>query len=87
METKYLLVNSLEETLFLQLWDYNDHRKDNLMGFTTFELSKLRDDASQEDIRSNLLSDGKEKGEVRYDVSYYPVLDLNEKPEALDSCK
>ena len=87
MDTKYLLVNSLGETLFLRLWDYNDHRKDTLMGFTTFELSKLRDDASQEDIRSNLLSDGKENGELRYDVNYYPVVEPDEKAEAFDSCK
>ena len=57
------------------------------MGFTTFELSKLQDDTSDEDIRSNLISDGKESGELRYDVNYYPVLEPDEKSEAFDSCK
>ncbi|KAG6891051.1 hypothetical protein C0995_014139 [Termitomyces sp. Mi166 len=77
-ETKFVLVNSLQESLVLKLWDYNDHRKDFLMGSTSFELSKLLEDATQEDIRSLILKDGKERGEVRYDVSYYPVLEAAE---------
>ncbi|KAG5654026.1 hypothetical protein H0H81_008041 [Sphagnurus paluster] len=74
-ETKFLLVNSLQESLILNLWDYNDHRKDSHMGASSFELSKLHEDAVQEDIRSTLLKDGKERGELRYDVSYFPVLE------------
>ncbi|KAG6869143.1 hypothetical protein C0993_012241 [Termitomyces sp. T159_Od127] len=80
-ETKFVLVNSLQESLVLTLWDYNDHRKDFLMGSTSFELSKLLEDATQEDIRSLILKDGKDRGELRYDVSYYPVLEAAEGEE------
>jgi len=77
METKFVLVNSLSESLVLNLYDYNDHRKNTLLGSASFELAKLEQDATWEGIVSPLLTDGKERGELRYDVSFYPVL----KPE------
>ncbi|KAG5353458.1 hypothetical protein C0989_006615 [Termitomyces sp. Mn162] len=77
-ETKFVLVNSLQESLVLTVWDYNDHRKDFLMGSTSFELSKLLEDATQEDIHAVILKDGKDRGELKYDVSYYPVLEAAE---------
>ncbi|RDB28789.1 Uncharacterized protein PYUK71.03c [Hypsizygus marmoreus] len=85
METKFILINSLNESLMLNLWDYNDHRKNTLMSSVAFELSKLAEDATQEDIQSTLLKDGKERGELRYDVSFYPVLEAEEGKEAVDS--
>jgi len=81
METKFLLVNSLHESLVLNLWDYNDHLKDTLMGSASFELSKLLEDATHEGIHSTLLKDGKERGELRYDVSFYPVLEASEEQQ------
>lgn len=87
METKFLLVNALNESLILNLWDYNDHRKNALMSSATFELSKLAEDATQEGIVAPLLKDGKERGELRYDVSFYPVLEAEEGKEAIDSCE
>ncbi|PFH50760.1 hypothetical protein AMATHDRAFT_144179 [Amanita thiersii Skay4041] len=74
METKFILVNNLNEDLVLSLFDYNDHRKDFLMGSTTFKLDQLLQDATQEGLSSPLLKDGKDRGELRYDLSYYPVL-------------
>ena len=75
METKYILVNNLNEQLVLNLWDYNDHRKNTKMASTSFSLSKLLEDSTQEDLVSPLLRDGKERGELRYDVNYYPVIE------------
>ncbi len=77
METKFLLVNSLTENLVLKLWDYNDHRANTDLGFATFDLSKLEQDATQENIEVPILKDGKERGTLRFDVNFYPVL----KPE------
>jgi len=86
METKYLLVNSLKDILSLSVYDFNDHRKDTLMGSATFEFAKLVEDATQEGLTSILFKDGKERGELRYDVNYFPVLEAEEgKEELLDS--
>lgn len=75
-----VLVNNLQESLVLSVFDYNDHLPDTELGASSFELAKLLDDASHEGISSNILRDGKDRGELRYDVSYYPVI----KPAMVD---
>ncbi|KAF9568534.1 tricalbin [Agrocybe pediades] len=83
METKYLLVNSLKDVLTLSVYDFNDHRKNTLMGSATFDFAKLVEDATQEGLVSPLLKEGKERGELRYDVNYFPVLEAEEGKEEL----
>ncbi|KAH7918365.1 tricalbin, partial [Leucogyrophana mollusca] len=80
METKFILVNSLQESLILSVVDYNGHRKDTPLGAATFEMQKLLEDATQEDIELPVLRDGKDKGQLRFTVNYFPVL----KPETVD---
>lgn len=77
METKFILVNSLQDPLVLNLMDYNEHRKDTNLGAATFDLLKLQDDASIESTKQPIYKDGKDRGELRFSISYYPVL----KPE------
>ncbi|TBU34912.1 tricalbin [Dichomitus squalens] len=77
METKFLLVNSLTENLMLRVLDYNDHRANTDLGFATFDLQALEQDATQENIELQILKEGKERGTIRFDVNFYPVL----KPE------
>ena len=78
METKFILAKSLTENLCLRLYDYNDHRKNALLGTATFPLEKLVEEAIHENVAAPILMNGKERGELRFDVSYYPVI----KPEA-----
>lgn len=86
IETKYLLVQSLKDILTLNVYDYNEHRKNTLMSTATFDLSKLLEDSTREGILAPLLKDGKERGELRFDVNYYPVIEPEEgKEEILDS--
>lgn len=73
-ETKFLLVNSLQEALILNVMDFNDHRKDTQLGAVSFELSKLLEDATQEGLERPILKEGKDKGNLRFDVNFYPVL-------------
>ncbi|KAL0950758.1 hypothetical protein HGRIS_007526 [Hohenbuehelia grisea] len=84
-ETKFILVKSLNETLMLKLFDYNDHRKNTLMGTASFELAGLLEDATQENLTGPILKDGKERGELRYDVSFYPVLKPEETEDVEDT--
>lgn len=80
METKFILVNSLQESLVLNLLDYNDHRKDTPLGAATFNLPKLLEDATLEGLELPVLKDGKDKGMIRFNINYFPVL----KPESVD---
>lgn len=75
METKFLLVNSLNEQLILNVFDYNDHRKDSEIGLATINLQSLDSEPVQEHIGSKLLTSGKERGEIRYDLTYFPCLE------------
>ncbi|KJA26087.1 hypothetical protein HYPSUDRAFT_133560, partial [Hypholoma sublateritium FD-334 SS-4] len=85
-ETKYLLVHSLQDTLDFQVYDYNDHRKDTLMSSASFLFSKLIDDQTHENLTSPLLKEGKTRGEIRYDINYFPCIEPEEgKEEVLDS--
>lgn len=73
-ESKFLLVNNLTDNLVLKIMDYNEFRKDTEIGATIFELAKLKEDATQEDLSHPILKDGKQRGELRFDVAYFPVL-------------
>jgi Ca2+-dependent lipid-binding protein len=50
------------------------------LGTVNFELAKLLEDSTQEGTNSTILKDGKDRGSLRYDISYYPVL----KPTIVD---
>jgi len=61
--------------------DYNDHRQNSLLGSASFALEALEQDATQEDISCPLLKDGRERGELRFDVNFYPVISLSKTSE------
>ena len=73
-ETQFILINSLADVLNLTLWDYNEHRGDNNLGTVTQELATLTEDAEQEGLVGKILHGGKDRGELRYDLSFFPVL-------------
>lgn len=86
METKFILIHSLKESIILNLFDYNDHRKDTPLGSVAFNLSKLVDEQTHEDIVDSIVHEDKDHGELRYDVNYFPVIEAEEgKEEVLDS--
>ncbi|KAG6371667.1 C2 domain-containing protein [Boletus reticuloceps] len=80
IETKFILVNSLQEQLVLTVLDYNERRKPTSLGAALFEMHRLVEDAVLEDVELPILKDGKDRGQIRFDVSYYPVL----KPQIVD---
>nr|ODN95971.1 transmembrane protein [Cryptococcus depauperatus CBS 7855] len=80
-ETQFLLINSLADVLNLNVYDYNDHRPDSLLGTVSHELGTLADDAEQEGIVGKILGGGKDRGGLRYDLSYFPVLKSEKNPD------
>jgi Ca2+-dependent lipid-binding protein len=61
--------------------DYSELLKDTEIGSSIFELAKLNEDATQEDLSLPILKDGKQRGDLRFDVFYFPVL----KPQVNES--
>jgi Ca2+-dependent lipid-binding protein len=78
--THFLLINTLGDMLTLSLYDYNDHRPDNLLGAVTQELGTLAEDAEQQHV-GKIIGGGKDRGELRYDLSYFPVLTPTKNPD------
>ena len=72
--------------MVFNLLDFNDHPKDTTLGSVSFSFLKLLEDQTHEDIVSPILQDGKDNGELRFDVNYYPVIEAEEgKEDVLDS--
>jgi Ca2+-dependent lipid-binding protein len=67
--------------MIFNLLDFNEHRKNTALGSVTFPLSKLLDDQTQEDIVSPILQEGKDNGELRFDVNYFPIIEPEEGKE------
>lgn len=85
-ETKFVLVSSLADKLVLTVWDFNEHRKDTELGMASWELNKLVEDANQEGIVSTIQIDEKERGTLKYDVAFFPVIKpviVDGKPEPI----
>ncbi|KAL1412655.1 Tricalbin-2 [Vanrija albida] len=80
-ETQFILIKSLNDVLNFNVFDYNEHRPDSLLGTVSQELKVLGDDAEQEGIVGHVLDGGKEKGQLRYDLSYFPVLQPTKRPD------
>lgn len=80
-ESQFLLVNTLADVLNLAIFDYNDRRADSHLGTITHDLSELAKDAELESSSKKVLVDGKDRGEVNYSLSYYPVLTPTKLPD------
>jgi Ca2+-dependent lipid-binding protein len=78
METVFLLVNSLDDSLILIVYDHHGHWKNTVLGSATFHLSCLAGDRIQGGIHPSLSKDGKNKGDLMLDVIYHPVMSIDE---------
>ena len=58
----------------MTVWDYNDRRNDSNVGTVSFDLKSLADDGEQPGLLGEVILDGKARGQVKYDVNYFPVL-------------
>jgi Ca2+-dependent lipid-binding protein len=78
METKYILVNKLEGALNLHVYDHNARRKNQRICTAAFDLNVLKSEPLHEGTVTKLQEGGKDCGELRYDVNYYPVANLGD---------
>lgn len=90
-ETKYLLVNTLDQKLTFNCFDFNDVRKDALIGSFDFDLSDLYQKPAQEHLTRDLLSKGKSRGVLNYSINWFPVIknedddDVSEEKSDIDT--
>lgn len=80
-ETHFILVNSLSDVLNFNLFDWNEHRPDDHIGTASQELARFAEDAEEEGMLAKILGGGKERGEMRYDMTYYPTIVAEKNPD------
>ena len=74
-ETKYVIVTSFNDTLTLQVFDYNEYRKDKELGAASFPLERVQEITEYENESMEIISNGKSRGAVIADIRFFPVLE------------
>ncbi|KAF3925246.1 Tricalbin-3 [Dactylellina cionopaga] len=75
-ETIYLIITSFNDALWLQVFDYNEFRKDKELGIASFPLKSLEDgQPEQENVQMPVLVNGKPRGVITCDFRFFPVLE------------
>ncbi|VVT56770.1 uncharacterized protein SAPINGB_P005257 [Magnusiomyces paraingens] len=74
-DTRYVLVNNLSESLTMALFDFNDIRKDKLIGNLNVPLETLESKPDQESLSGEIRDGTKSKGAVNYEMHWFPVLE------------
>lgn len=74
-ETLYLIITSFADSLTLQVYDYNEYRKDKELGTATFPLDQVETVAEHENLQLEVMANGKARGILQADVRFFPVLD------------
>ena len=83
-ETKSILINSLNDALSFQIFDFNEIRKDKMLGTANFDLKQLEVDAEHENVSGQIMYNAKPRGEIVFDVRFYPVLLSKKRPDGTE---
>ena len=74
-ETVHIIITTLTDSLTLQVYDWNEYRKDKELGVATFALEQLEQITEHENLRLEVTANGKSRGLVQADVRFFPVLE------------
>ncbi|CAI4047638.1 Tcb3p SKDI_13G0660 [Saccharomyces kudriavzevii IFO 1802] len=86
-ETKYLLLNSLEQKLNLKCFDFNDVRKDTVIGDLQVDLADLLQNSVLENQTADLRSGTKSKGVLHYSLHWFPVKEDKSEEKAAERAR
>ena len=74
-ETLYIIITSFTDALTMQVYDWNDFRKDKELGKATFALDQLEQSIEHENLQLEVLLNGKPRGQLQADIRFFPVLE------------
>ncbi|CAI6334444.1 unnamed protein product [Periconia digitata] len=74
-ETINIIITSLKDTLTINIFDYNDIRKDKDLGVASFSLEQLEEEDEHENLHLEVLSGGRPRGILQADIRFFPVLE------------
>ncbi|GMM36152.1 tricalbin [Saccharomycopsis crataegensis] len=73
-ETLFVLVKNLTDPMRMAIYDYNDDRKDGLIGILDYDMQSLKSDLTQEDISTCFFRNNRPVGDVSFSIKYQPVI-------------
>lgn len=73
-ETLYIIITSFTDSLTLQVFDWNEYRKDAELGVATFPLEVLENVDEHENLSLEVKGNGRLRGVIQADVRFFPVL-------------
>ncbi|KAL9050095.1 MAG: hypothetical protein Q9162_006833 [Coniocarpon cinnabarinum] len=74
-ETVNVIITSMVDTLTLQVFDYNEYRKDKDLGIASFALDQLQNETIHENLHLEVMAGGKARGIIQADIRFFPVLE------------
>jgi Ca2+-dependent lipid-binding protein len=80
-ETKYVIVTSFNDMLTLQVFDYNEYRKDKELGSSSFPLERVQEITEHENEHLEVMANGKARGAILADFKFFPVLQGRDLPD------
>ncbi|KAI8145238.1 C2 domain-containing protein [Fennellomyces sp. T-0311] len=73
-ETHFVLLNNLNDSIYLQVMDRNSGRKDTSVGVASFDLKEVAENNNVvQGLSLSVMRAGKPVGEVKCDMQYFPV--------------
>lgn len=74
-ETHYIIVTSFNDSLDIEVYDWNEFRKDKDLGTASFPLENVEETYDHENEHLEVKSGGKARGAVSCDIRFFPVLE------------
>ncbi|KAK7744145.1 Tricalbin-2 [Cytospora paraplurivora] len=80
-ETHYIIVTSFNDSLDIEVFDFNEFRKDKELGTASFALEHLEEVYEHENEHLEVKSAGKSRGVLSCDIRFFPVLEPEEEAD------
>ncbi|KMU79455.1 C2 domain -containing protein [Coccidioides immitis RMSCC 3703] len=80
-ETHYIIITSFTDSLTMQIYDFNEFRKDKELGTATFPMEGLETDTEHENLSLDIMANGRHRGTLQADVRFFPVMHGGKNPE------
>lgn len=74
-ETHFITINSFSDLLTMNIFDFNELRKDKEIGTVSFAMEQLETVAEHENIALDVMAGTRKRGVLQTDVRFFPVLE------------
>ncbi|KAF8463160.1 C2 domain-containing protein [Kalaharituber pfeilii] len=74
-ETKHIIITTYNGNLTLNVFDFNDFRKDKELGSASFDMKQLEENPEHENVSLPIMVGTKQKGQIVCDIKFFPVLE------------